>query len=167
MRLAVDPYGGSLINKLIVEDVSPKGYSPSSIRFRDYIAAMRRLDMRLSRQEILKALEPSIPELPVRQFLLTNLQVKDDGSFEWKCNIDVIDDHVDDVLGFSIPSGAFRGPTLFLYGGNSNYVPDDHRPTIRCFFPQVQFEAISNAGHWVHADQPAAFVDAVSRFLKG
>ena len=166
MRLAVDPNGASLLSKLIIEDVSPKGYSPSSVKFRDYIAAMRKIDMRQSRRDIQAAMEPSIPELAIRQFLLTNLQAKDDGMFEWKCNIDVIDEHVDDILGFSIPSGVFRGPTLFLYGGNSNYVPDDHRPTIQCFFPQVKFESIPNAGHWVHAEQPTNFVDSVARFLK-
>lgn len=166
MRLAVEPEGGALLKKLIIEDVSPKGYSPSSVKFRDYIAAMRNIDMRRTRQEILKDLETAIPDLSVRQFLLTNLQARDDGSFDWKCNIDVIDDHVDDILGFSIPSGAFRGATLFLYGGNSNYVPDDHRSTIRCLFPDVKFESIPNANHWVHADQPSLFIDAITKFLK-
>lgn len=166
MRMAIEPAGEALLNKLIVEDVSPKGISPSTANFREYISAMRRVDMRLSRREIQDALAPSIPELPIRQFLLTNLQATENGSFEWKCNIDAIDDHVDEVLGFSIPSGAYDGETLFLYGSKSGYVPQSHRPTIRNIFPRVQFEEISNAGHWVHVDQPAAFVNAVVNFLK-
>ncbi|CAI4229989.1 unnamed protein product [Auanema sp. JU1783] len=165
MRLAVEPISASLINKLIVEDVSPKGYSSSHIKFRDYIKAMRNVDLRKTRREILDALEPAVPELAVRQFLITNLQPKGDGSLEWKCNMDVIDKYVEDVLGFSVPSGAFRGKTLFLYGAISGYVPDSDRPLIRCLFPLVEFESIANAGHWVHAEYPNEFIDSISRFL--
>ncbi|PAV87415.1 hypothetical protein WR25_14220 [Diploscapter pachys] len=168
MRLAIDPNGGQLIERLIVEDVSPKGYSTSHVKFRDYIKAMRQVDMKSTRKQILEQLEPAVPELAVRQFLITNLQPKSDdpSTFEWRCNVDVIDQYVDEVLGFTVPVGSFRGPTLFLYGETSGYVPDSDRPLIRCMFPQVKFEAIPKAGHWVHAEQPAPFIDTVCRFFE-
>jgi pimeloyl-ACP methyl ester carboxylesterase len=33
-------------------------------------------------------------------------------------------------------------------------------------FPRVQVEVVPGAGHWVHADQPAAFVALLKRVLK-
>ncbi|CAI2294789.1 unnamed protein product [Caenorhabditis sp. 36 PRJEB53466] len=165
MRMAIDSKWCDRIEKLIVEDVSPKGYSRRHVEFRALIKTMRDVDLRRSRKEILVDLESSIPDLAMRQFILTNLQPKG-GEMEWKCNIDAIDSHVEELLGYTLPVGSYRGPTLFLHGSKSGYVPDDHKPEIKCLFPQVEFDAIPDAGHWVHADKPQLFIESVFRFLK-
>uniref|UniRef100_A0A1I7XPN7 sn-1-specific diacylglycerol lipase ABHD11 n=1 Tax=Heterorhabditis bacteriophora TaxID=37862 RepID=A0A1I7XPN7_HETBA len=150
MRLAVDPIGSGLIDKLIIEDVS------------QYIKAMKMMDMNLSRKEILEALKPVVPELSVRQFLVTNLESSDvPGMLKWKCNLEVIDQYIDSILGFTVPVGSFRGLCLFVSGEVSGYVPDSDKPMIRCLFPQVKFEAIPKAGHWIHAEQPTAFIESI------
>ncbi|CAJ0962619.1 unnamed protein product, partial [Mesorhabditis belari] len=166
MRFAIDPHGSSLIDKLIIEDISPKGYSVSSHTFRYYVEAMRKADLSLSRQEISKGLEHDIPELAIRQFLLTNLRPRQDGTFEWKMNLTSIGRHFEDILGCSLPVGTFRGPTLFIYGDKSGYVPDEDRPLIRNLFPQVEFSSVKNAGHWVHSEQPQTFIDEICRFIE-
>lgn len=166
MRLAVDESSTELLDKLIIEDVSPKGYSPNNAPFRQYIQAMYAMDLTKPRKEILDGLEPAIPNLAIRQFILTNLQRKDDGTFEWKCNIEAIEQHVDDILGFHIPENTYHGPTLFLHGANSEYVPQSHHSHIRSIFPNSQFVAVPGAGHWVHADSPGPFIDAVVNYLK-
>ncbi|CAB3407193.1 unnamed protein product [Caenorhabditis bovis] len=166
MRMAIDSKWSDRIQKLIVEDVSPKGYSRRHVEFRKLIKAMRDVDLRRSRKEILVDLEEIIPDLAMRQFILTNLQSSSEkGVFEWKCNIDAIDNHVEDILGYTLPTGSFRGPTLFLHGEVSGYVTEDHKPDIRCLFPRVEFDAIPGAGHWVHAEKPQLFIDSVARFL--
>uniref|UniRef100_A0A8R1HYC7 sn-1-specific diacylglycerol lipase ABHD11 n=1 Tax=Caenorhabditis japonica TaxID=281687 RepID=A0A8R1HYC7_CAEJA len=168
MRMAIDTKWCDRINKLIVEDVSPKGYSRRHIEFRGLIKIMRDVNLSRTRQEILGDLETSIPDLAMRQFILTNLQPsgKVKGEMEWKCNINAIDNHVEELLGYALPVGSYRGPTLFLHGKKSGYVPDDHKPEIKCLFPQVQFDGIPGAGHWVHAEKPQLFIESVYKFLK-
>ena len=69
-------------------------------------------------------------------------------------------------MGWPAISGPFDGPTLFLAGGALRLRP---RPTpcprIRALFPAARIEAIPGAGHWLHADAPAAFIAAVQAFL--
>lgn len=168
MRMAIDSKWSDRIEKLIVEDVSPKGYSRRHVEFRELIKTMRKVNLRRTRKEILTDLESAIPDLSMRQFILTNLQPssKNKDEMEWKVNMDTIDSHVEELLGYSLPVGSYRGPTLFLHGAKSGYVPDSHKPDIKFLFPQVQFDAIPDAGHWVHADKPQLFIESVYKFLK-
>ncbi|CAO4362777.1 unnamed protein product [Caenorhabditis nigoni] len=168
MRVAIDSKWSDRIEKLIVEDVSPKGYSRRHLEFRELIKTLRKVNLKRTRKEILVDLEASIPELSMRQFILTNLQpsAENKDQMEWKVNINTIDSHVEELLGYSLPAGSYRGPTLFLHGSKSGYVPDSHKPDIKCLFPQVRFDAIPDAGHWVHADKPQLFIESVYKFLK-
>ncbi|EFP02838.1 hypothetical protein GCK72_001636 [Caenorhabditis remanei] len=168
MRMAIDSKWSDRIEKLIVEDVSPKGYSRRHVEFRELIKTMRKVNLRRTRKEILTDLETAIPDLSMRQFILTNLQPssKNKDEMEWKVNMNTIDSHVEELLGYTLPVGSYRGPTLFLHGAKSGYVPDSHKPDIKFLFPQVQFDAIPDAGHWVHADKPQLFIESVYKFLK-
>ena len=47
----------------------------------------------------------------------------------------------------------------------SNYIQPEHRPAIRALFPNARFVTLKNAGHWLHADNPAGFVAVVEAFL--
>ena len=73
-----------------------------------------------------------------------------------------------DLMGFpQRPGEHFAGPTLFITGGRSRYVRPEHHDTIRQLFPHVQFAVIEEAGHWVQAEAPAAFLRVTSNFLDG
>jgi esterase len=50
-------------------------------------------------------------------------------------------------------------------GARSNYVKPEYRPAILQLFPAARFVTIKDAGHWLHAEQPAAFNGAVAAFL--
>jgi len=54
---------------------------------------------------------------------------------------------------------------LFATGAQSDYVTSDHRPAIRSLFPKSRFVSVKNAGHWLHADHPAAFLAVLEAFL--
>jgi pimeloyl-ACP methyl ester carboxylesterase len=56
-------------------------------------------------------------------------------------------------------------PTLFIYGENSGYITENDMLTIEETFTESSFVEISDAGHWVHAEQPRAFYDTVLDFL--
>jgi len=56
--------------------------------------------------------------------------------------------------------------TLFLVGGQSNYVrPQDHI-AIKALFPNATFQTIEKAGHWVHAEAPQEFLSMILAFLE-
>ena len=69
------------------------------------------------------------------------------------------------IIGFPEVSGNFDVPSLFLTGDACDYVLDSHHGEIRAMFPKADFEAIPGAGHWLHAEAPGPFIEAVSRFL--
>ncbi|WKX92353.1 hypothetical protein Q1695_010408 [Nippostrongylus brasiliensis] len=169
MRLSINPAWQHLIDRLIVEDISPKTYAKdfdSHEKYRRYIHAMAAMDMRKSRRELLQEFETIVPDLTTRQFLLTNLGPSDvSGVSRWRCNLEAIDEHLEDILRFSMPPGAFNGPTLFVYGESSPYLTNQNRDDVKSIFPKAVFEGIPNAGHWVHAEQPAAFMDCICKFL--
>lgn len=56
-----------------------------------------------------------------RQFLLTNL-VEVDGHFVWRLNLDALAQHMDKILDFPALQETYSGPTLFLRGGNSQFL---------------------------------------------
>ncbi|MEZ4774956.1 MAG: alpha/beta fold hydrolase [Bacteroidia bacterium] len=152
------------IDRLIVADMAPKAYP----RHHDeIISALYSLDLKTisTRQEADQTLRKGIPEDFVRQFLLKSLGRSAELQFEWKFNLDVISRDYDKILApISLPT-PFTHPTLFISGSKSSYVLPEDIPLIRSYFPSVSFQKISEAGHWLHADQPEAFISAVRNFL--
>ena len=69
------------------------------------------------------------------------------------------------IMDFPDLAGSFDGPTLFLTGATSTYVRPEHWPRIRALFPAAEHKAIADAGHWLHADAPGPFIEAVAGFL--
>ena len=63
------------------------------------------------------------------------------------------------------PLDQFVGAVLFVRGLASNYIRDEDWEGILQHFPSAQLESIAGAGHWVHAEQPKAFQEAVNSFL--
>jgi esterase len=46
-------------------------------------------------------------------------------------------------------------------------VPPEAEPSIHMLFPQARIERLEAASHWVHAEQPQAFLALVAPFLAG
>jgi pimeloyl-ACP methyl ester carboxylesterase len=50
----------------------------------------------------------------------------------------------------------YDGPTLFIRGLKSPYVPDDILPLIGEFFPRFELRDV-DCGHWVISEKPEDF----------
>jgi pimeloyl-ACP methyl ester carboxylesterase len=50
-------------------------------------------------------------------------------------------------------------------GDRSDYIRPEHDPVMRRLFPLTTLLTIKGAGHWVHSEQPEAFVSALRTFL--
>jgi len=156
---------GSEVRRLIVVDIAPVPYPPRHLA---EVRAMRELDLGgiKRRSEADACLAPSIPDPAERAFLVQNL-VFEDGRARWRLNLAAIEQAMPELVSFpELPPGAaYNGPALFIAGGQSDYLRSDHEPTIRRLFPGAEIARIDNAGHWLHAEQPAAFLAIVEPFL--
>ena len=69
-------------------------------------------------------------------------------------------------MGKPLPENAvYTGATLFLAGANSGYIDAMDEILIKKHFPVASVVVISNAGHWLHAENPKEFYDRVRRFI--
>jgi len=151
------------VHRLIVVDMAPRAYPPEH---EDLLEALARIDPQAyeSRDAIDDALAEDVPSWRIRQFLLKNLDY-DGETYTWKMNLDAIRAHYNDITA-AIPADAtFEGPTLFIRGGESEYIADADLEGIRERFPAAELVTIDDAGHWVHADAPEAFAEVVVDFL--
>ncbi|MEZ5652037.1 MAG: alpha/beta fold hydrolase [Burkholderiaceae bacterium] len=150
---------------LIVVDIAPVENPPT---LSSVLAAMMRVDpSRTSRrQEVSEWLAADVHDERTRAFLLQNL-VTADGALRWRINLPAIERAMPGILGFPVTlAGArFDGPCQFIAGARSDYVQAVHEPVIRRLFPNARLATISDAGHWVHADQPQAFLATVGETL--
>ena len=146
-----------LVRRLVVADIAPVGYAHTQAHL---IRAMRAVDLSGVTRRSEVALDA--PDDGTRAFLLQSLDV---AGRRWTLNLDALEAEMDRIIGFPDVVGAFEGPTLFLTGGESDYVRREHRARIKRLFPKARFAAIPGAGHWLHAERPRAFVAAVEAFL--
>lgn len=155
-----------LLTGLIVADIAPVAYDHSHA---DYVAAMQRVDLSEveRRSDADPMLEDAVPEKPLRAFLLQNLEIEN-GEARWQINLDGLEKGMDRLIGWhdDWPHDRYEGPALFLRGGASDYAAETHYDRIRGLFPNADIEAVEGAGHWLHAEQPDAFVEAVDRWLR-
>lgn len=152
-----------LVNRLIVADIAPVGYSHTQLPF---VHAMKAIDLSRveKRSDAIEQLEAAGVEDPtLRTFFTQSLDLKEG---KWRLNLDVLGAEMPKIMGFPDDvTGRFDAPTLFLSGADSDYVLPEHRPIIREFFPKAKYVKISGAGHWLHAEKPTEFVATVRAWL--
>jgi esterase len=151
------------VDKLIVVDIAPRAYSP---RYGQIFEGALSVDLTTcqNRGDVEKALTPFIPEPAVRRFLLKSLANDPGGGLRWKLNLrDILKNY--GCLSEALTSeGRFNKPSLFIRGDSSRYISEKDWEGIRRLFPQAQLNTIAHAGHWVHAEAPEAFLQAVLNF---
>lgn len=155
-----------MISELIIVDIGPKHYPVHHQKILEGLKSIN-LNALNSRQDADKQLQQYVPELGVRQFLLKNLGRNKDNKYSWKINLDVIASQIENV-GIALPlEKTFNRKCLFIRGENSNYILNEDLQELTVRFPEHQLETIANAGHWVHAERPNEFLNAVTSYLNG
>ena len=89
------------------------------------------------------------------------------GQLGFRFNLSAFNTKID-AIGEALPENAvFEKDTLFLRGGNSNYIKDEDFELIKLHFPNSEIKMISGAGHWLHAEKPKEFYEeSISYLLK-
>lgn len=158
---------------LVSVDNAPITLSNSDSIFTKYILAFQR-SLELYKFTDIKDVDNELakvePNKFIRQFLLTNLNRNKPGErITSKIPLNIINDALIAGLVASWPydsniSRWSKGPTLFVRGTESSYVPDDVIPEIGRFFPNFEIRDVK-AGHWLISENPNDFVDVVTEFV--
>ena len=151
-----------LLDKLAVVDMGIRRYPMHHQHILAGIHAVKLEDVQ-SRKDAEAQLAVHIDSDGIRQFLLKNLYWKEKGQLAWRMNVPVLEREMEDILS-ELPEGEVHTPTLFIRGELSNYVIDEDIPNIEHQFIDAEFQTISGAGHWVHAEAPGPFLESLLAF---
>ena len=154
-----------MIDKMVVADISHKQYP---MHHEQILKGLNSLDLSVikTRGAADKALSEYIAELGVRQFLLKNLYWVEKGQLGWRINIPVLTATIGQIIS-EIKFDQIKCNTLFMRGGRSNYILESDYAEIAHKFPNSEIHSIAESGHWIHAEAPKEFYQAVLGFLKG
>ena len=153
------------VKKLLVADIAPKYYPP---HHDEIIEALNALDLPAikSRKEADDALALHIRDAGVRQFLLKNLYRQNKEQLAFRFNLAVLSSKMEEIGDNLGVSDSYPGPTLFLRGDRSEYITPADLPLIKSHFPAASLDTVSEAGHWLHAENPVEFLEKSMRFFR-
>lgn len=152
-----------IIERLVVADISPRGYAHSHTQI---IEAMKALPVNeaKSRKDLESFMEARLPDPVLRGFLLKSVERLDAGGYRWRINIEAIERDYEHIVGWNNFQTPVATPTLFIAGGASHYVQASDHEIIRAQFETVKIITIPKAGHWLHYQAPKPFADEVLAF---
>jgi len=156
---------GDKTGQLIVVDIAPVWYEGDHIPILEAMMAVPLKDM-TERSQVETFLEGRIRSTAVRQLMLKNLGRDQDGFF-WKPDVQVLFREYRKLMDFDTHGKTFSGKTSFIRGEKSDYIHPADFSAYQAIFPAAQLYTIPDAGHWIHADQPQAFLKLLQELLDG
>ena len=155
-----------IVEKLIIADIAPKYYAPHYQQILEGLAALsNNPDALKSRGDADEFMAQYIKDWGTRQFLLKNLYWKKDKTLALRMNLEVLSSNPEAIGEALELDEIYNGEVLFLRGSKSNYIQDDDFELVKKHFPHSTIQTISDAGHWLHAENPKDFYQNVVKFL--
>lgn len=153
------------VEKLVAADIAPACYSR---RHDGVFSGLNNVNLSeiAGRKDAERAMAEYIDEPGIRQFLLKSLYKNDQGNWQWRFNLNGLQDNYDAIIGWPDDLEAtFEGDVLFVKGGASDYLTSQHREQVARYFPNARAHIIDGTGHWLHAEKPQAFNAVVEKHL--
>ncbi|WP_420223509.1 alpha/beta fold hydrolase [Pigmentiphaga litoralis] len=159
------------VRRLVIEDAGPGAFEGSAgaeriqreltatpAGFADWDAA----------RAFMRALRPTVTEAAREQRLLSMLKALPDGGYTWRydhAGIVATRLHPDPARVVDLRPHVARlaCPTLVLRGGRSDYLQNASAQAMADANPNIQWNEVPDAGHYIHDDQP----DIVARHVRG
>ncbi|MFW5711805.1 MAG: alpha/beta fold hydrolase [Spirochaetota bacterium] len=173
-----------LIERLVLVDISPFRLAESLCReLRGVLEALQELQSSpaalQNRQAAEELLGRRIAAPEVVQFLLHNLRRGGEagqGGMHLQLGVEAIAAGFDQACRAVLPNGepahsagpqeAWREvPLLTIKGGGSEYMPAEHIEALARWFRMHDTHIIKNAGHWLHVERKAEFVEIMNELL--
>ncbi len=153
-----------LVSKLLIADISPRFYPIHHDAILEGLSTLNFNTIK-TRGEADNILSAYVSDFGTRQFLLKNLYWIEKSKLALRINLKVLKNEVAEI-GEALPSqNLFNKDTLFLRGDRSEYIGIDDEAIISNHFPKAEIITISNSGHWLHAENPKDFFEAVIKFM--
>lgn len=151
------------ISKLLVLDMAPVKYNQSRHDnvFKGLQAVIEHKPT--TRKHALTLLAEHIELDGVRQFLSKSLY-KVEQHLAWRFNVASLADNYWHILGWEAINPT-QIETLFIKGGDSDYLTAQHQPEVQKQFLRAKAHVIANTGHWLHAEKPAEVLRAIRKFI--
>lgn len=154
-----------IVSAYIIVDIAAKYYAP---HHQTIFKALNAIDLTTvtTRKAAEATLELFIKEPEIRQFLLKNLFWKSTSpaALAWRFNLDGLYTQAD-AIGKAVPAYHSKTPCALIYGSLSNYIEISDIEDYKMRFNTLQLYKIEGAAHWVHAEQPQAFINAFTDFV--
>ncbi|MFT5083417.1 MAG: esterase [Lentisphaeria bacterium] len=152
------------VDRLVVVDIAPVHYEP---HHHEVFGGLLAIDPTVlaSRAEADTTLKQHVDDMVIRSFLLKNLVKEPGGHFSWRMNLPVIHRGYAELVKGNHAESSFHGDTLFLKGGNSDYIKEHFRDDILSRFPKAGLKVIANTGHWLHAEKPEIVAKITQKFF--
>jgi pimeloyl-ACP methyl ester carboxylesterase len=168
------------LEKLIIEDIGPEGDMSAPQFYKDLLALVPTpFTSKLEAKEFFLNGFPGAarklgqqgrgvenPET-LGQYLYSNIEEKEAGKFDWRFSVEGIHqsillgrakDHWNELRSLSVE-------TLVIRGGSSKELSSEVFQKMCLSNPRIRGVEISNAGHWVHSDQPKEFLRVIKEFV--
>lgn len=152
----------AIVGKLIIVDMGVKSYPIHHDRILEGLNAIN-LNEVTTRSGADEKLKNYIENDSIRQFLLKNLYWVEKGQLGWRINIPVLEKEMPAIVSALKFKEVFT-ETLFMRGGQSNYILEEDEGQILTYFPIAEIHSIERAGHWIHAEAPEEFIEEVLGF---
>ncbi|NLS11586.1 alpha/beta fold hydrolase [Vibrio sp. SM6] len=163
MKLA--EIAASRISKLVILDMAPVDYQEH--RHESVFRALNAIESHppTSRSDALQKMAEFIELDGVRQFLGKSLyRHPQTERWQWRFNVTHLSENYANIIGWQ-PIKTSAIPTLFIKGGDSDYLLPEHQPAIQAQFSNAKAHVISHTGHWLHAEKPELVIRAIRKFL--
>jgi len=152
------------IRSLVVADIAPVAYPPRHDAVFNALNQVE-LDAVKNRSEVKTIFDQALQDESTRQFLLKSLKQKD-GKWHWAFNLPLLQRDYAKLIDWPFTGLHASVPTLFVKGGDSDYIQPSMQSAIISSFPNAKAHIIEAAGHWLHAQKPVVFNRVVARFLQ-
>lgn len=156
----------SIAEKIIVADISPRAYEP---HHDDVLKGLNAVDFTKikTRKEAEAILSEYLSDFGTKQFLLKNIYWRDteNNIMDWRFNLKTITQNYNNI-GVALPQGSSDVPTLVVRGEKSNYIAESDLKDFEKHFPNYKLETVLGSGHWIHAEKPKEFFEAVMLFIR-
>ncbi|EKO3942231.1 alpha/beta fold hydrolase [Vibrio fluvialis] len=151
------------VAQLVILDMAPVAYTER--RHENVIAGLEAVleQKPSSRSEAMAILAKHVEIDGVRQFLGKSM-MNQDSVMVWRFNVAALKANYAYIMGWE-PIARCDIPTLFIKGGDSNYLTAEHQPQVQAQFSQAKAHVIANTGHWLHAEKPTEVLRAIRKFI--
>jgi len=152
------------VSKLIVADIAPRFYPVHHDAILEGLSSLNFEEL-TSRKEAEIQLSKYVQDVGTRQFLLKNIYRVSPTVLGLRINLEALKTQVSEVGEALSPLLSYPKDSLFLKGDHSEYISTQDEGPIKVQFPNATIQTVTNAGHWLHAENPVEFFERVCAFI--